>query len=362
MSPAAGPAVPDAAPASRPGVLGFLGIHSAGRPDQAVGQDDTLAGLFARDGYRVRRASGVRHPLPRTLHQVAALLAWRRVDVVVVACFSGRSFWISEFGTLLGRLGGRKVVVFLHGGNLPVFGPEHRPRVDRVLRRADLVLAPSDYLAGTFREWGIDVRVIPNVLALDEYTYRHRDRVAPRLLWMRTFQEHYDPITALRCLARVREVHPGARMTMAGADHGLLDATVAEAERLGLSGAVDFPGFLDAAGKRRAFAEHDVFLNTNVVDNMPVSVLEAAASGLVLVATAVGGIPDLVSDGEDALLVPVGDDEAMARAVLHLVADADAASRLSAGARALAERSGWRRVRASWERELRFVAPDRRWG
>ena len=58
--------------------------------------------------------------------------------------------------------------------------------------------------------------------------------------------------------------------------------------------------------------EHDIFLNTNVVDNTPVSVLEAAASGLVPVATAVGGVPKLLTDDVDSLLVASGDDEAMA--------------------------------------------------
>jgi glycosyltransferase involved in cell wall biosynthesis len=180
-------------------------------------------------------------------------------------------------------------------------------------------------------------------------------------MWMRTFHEHYDPLTAVRVLAWVREVHPDVRLTMAGADHGLLAATRAEAERLGVTDAVEFPGYIDAAAKRTAFADHDVFLNTNVVDNMPVSVIEAGAAGMVIVATAVGGIPNLVLDGEEGVLVPAGDDAAMAREVLSLLEDPGRVDRLSAGARRLAERSGWPQVRTRWEEELSFVVPDRTW-
>jgi L-malate glycosyltransferase len=359
MTDAPAPIVPR--PLSRPPVIGFVGIHSNGRPDQPVSQNETLAGFFTESGYRTRKASGVRRPWIRTLHQVAAMLWWRDVDVVVIACFSGRSFWISELSSRLARATSKRAVLFLHGGALPEFGPVHRAWVESVMLRADLVLAPSDFLAETFRDWGIDVRVIPNVLALDNYEYRLRTPLRPRILWMRTFHEHYDPVAAVRCFARVVAEVPDATMTMGGADHGLLSVTRREAEMLGVDDRIDFPGYLDATAKRRAFAEHDVFLNTNLVDNMPVSVLEAGASGLVLVATAVGGIPALVADGADGVLVPAGDDERMAAEVIGLLGDPDRSGRLSAGARALAERSGWPQVRRRWEEELTLLVPDRTW-
>ena len=338
-------------------VIGFVGIHAGRRRVQPVSQNETLARLFEKTGYGVRRSSSIRSPAWRTVHQIASLLSWRHVNVLVVAVFSGRSFWIAEIATRLGRLRGKPMVLFLHGGNLPVFGPEHREWVERVFDRADLVLAPSEFLAEAFRSWGLDVRVIPNVLAIENYEYRVRTEARPRLLWMRTFHDHYDPTMAVRVLARVLERHPDARMTMGGADHGLLDSTRTEAERLGVADRIDFPGYMLADGKRRAFADHDLFLNTNIIDNMPVSLLETCAAGLVPVATAVGGIPALVADGEDGLLVPAGDDRAMADAVMQLLSDPDRFARMSAAARRLAERSSWPQVRRRWEQELSLVLP-----
>jgi glycosyltransferase involved in cell wall biosynthesis len=147
-------------------------------------------------------------------------------------------------------------------------------------------------------------------------------------------------------------------MTMAGADQGGLDQTRAEAERLGVIDRITFPGYIDQAGKQAAFADHDIFLNTNRIDNMPVSLLEAAASGLVPVATEVGGIPSLLTDGHDALLVPSEDDEAMAAAVQRLFDDADGYAKMSAAARRLAERSSWPAVRERWREELTYLLPD----
>ncbi|MEI2655014.1 MAG: glycosyltransferase [Microthrixaceae bacterium] len=104
-------------------------------------------------------------------------------------------------------------------------------------------------------------------------------------------------------------------------------------------------------------AEHDIFINTNVVDNMPVSVLEVSAAGLVPVATAVGGIPKLLTDDVNSVLVPTGDDEAMADVVLALLADQERVERLSAGARRVAEDSGWDRVRTLWEAQFASLLP-----
>jgi glycosyltransferase involved in cell wall biosynthesis len=172
---------------------------------------------------------------------------------------------------------------------------------------------------------------------------------------MRTFHEIYRPDLAVRTLARLLPDHPDATLTLAGQDRGLLAATRRLADELGVAGSVRFAGFLDAEGKRREFAEHDVFLNTNRVDNAPVSVVEAAAFGLPVVATRVGGVPHLLHDGETALLVPEGDADAMAAAVRRLLSEPDLAARLSRAGRALAESCSWERVHPLWEDLFREV-------
>ena len=338
--------------------IGFVGVHADGRPGQATSQGEILADLFEGAGYRVRRASSVRRPLVRTLHQMAAVLCWRDVPVVVVDVFSGPSFRFAELAVAIARVRGRRPVLFLHGGALGDFARTRRDRVERLLDAADLVLAPSGFLAGAFRPWGYDVAVIPNVVPLAGGGSPRTSPPRPTLLWMRTFHEHYDPLGAVRAFALVAEAEPDARMTMAGADHGLLEATRREAERLGVADRVDLPGFLTGPAKERALLDHDVFLNTNLVDNTPVSLIEAAAAGMVPVAAAVGGIPFLVSNGVDGVLVPPGDPASAAVAVLELVADPGRYARLSAGAVALARRSSWPEVRAAWEQQLGFVDPE----
>jgi Glycosyltransferase len=136
---------------------------------------------------------------------------------------------------------------------------------------------------------------------------------------------------------------------MAGKDKGLEYETRRLAEALGLNGAVHFPGFLDMAAKVREGNAADIYINTNHVDNMPVTVVEACAMGLPVVTTAVGGIPDLLTDGETGLLVPDNDDQAMTAAIHRLLNEPALATRLSTNGRQLAERSSWEKVRPLWE-------------
>jgi glycosyltransferase involved in cell wall biosynthesis len=93
----------------------------------------------------------------------------------------------------------------------------------------------------------------------------------------------------------------------------------------------------------------DIFVNSSVVDNQPVSILEAFAAGLPVVSTTVGGIGALVRDGETGLAVPTGDPEAMANAVMTLLADDALACRLVRRARCEAARHEWSCVRDQWD-------------
>ncbi len=329
--------------------VGLIGPMLGSNRGWAVGQGEVLAGLLKREGWNVRTASSRVNRWLRLADVATSPWRWRgRVDVLVLMVFSGPAFRLVEAASASAFRLGVPMILWLHGGNLAEFASRNPDRVRRVLARGRIAVAPSRFLAEPF-----GARVIPNVVDLDQYTFRHRPQLAPRLLWMRTFHELYRPDLALRVLERLKGT--GATLTMAGQDKGLLAETRRRAQEMALE--VRFPGFLDAEGKRREFARHDVFLNTNRVDNAPVSVLEAAAFGLPVVSTDVGGIPCLLRDGEEALLVPEGDAEAlmeaMAGAVRRLLDEPGLAGRLSSAGREVAERSSWLRVKPLWEELLR---------
>lgn len=327
----------------------MLGVN----PGWVTSQGELLAGLLAEAGYPTRVTSHKPARLPRLIDTLRSLFAWRmEIDLVIHQVFSGPAFAVTDAAsTLCGILGLRQIFV-LHGGALPEFAAEHGRWIRRVMRRAAAVVAPSPYLAEVFAGFtdpALRVRVIPNILEIENYPYRHRPVVEPRVLWMRTFHEVYHPEMAVEVLADLRRTHPDATLTMAGQEKGLHAAVQELARNRGLADVVRFPGFLGPEAKAREFGGHDIYLNTNRVDNMPVSVLEAGAFGLPVVATAVGGVPYLLREGETGLLVPDGDARAMADAARRLLGEPGLAGKLSANGRRLAESCAWEPVRAQWE-------------
>ena len=125
---------------------------------------------------------------------------------------------------------------------------------------------------------------------------------------------------------------------------GSLGRVRALARDLGVADRLELPGPVPHGDVARWLANADVFLNTTNVDNTPVSVLEAQAAGLAVVSTNVGGLPYLLEDGADALLVAPDDAESMARAVLRVVSEPGLATALAARGREKAERFDWGRV------------------
>ena len=328
--------------------IGFAGPMLGGNPGWGISQHEILCERFRREGFSVESTS----PHPGRLHRLfdTAWTAgrWRgKVDCVIIAVFSGPGFAVADVTSAIVALEGIPQIQVLHGGDLPRFTSQHPRWATRMLSRADVVVAPSLYLASEVAS-AREIEVIPNVFDLDSIPFRARRHAAPRLLWMRTFHSIYDPLTALDVIARVRDDLPGATLTMAGQDTGLERDCRERARQLGLGDTVRFPGFLEPAAKFRALREHDVFLNTNLVDNTPVGMLEAMAAGMPIVAASVGGIPYLVDDGVTGLLCGAGDAEAMAGAVIRLVNDPDLVERLSTSGRTVAEQSEWSSVRSLW--------------
>ncbi|MCB1018128.1 MAG: glycosyltransferase family 4 protein [Acidimicrobiales bacterium] len=333
--------------------VGVVGPLLGANPGWVTSQGEVLAEHLAADGVAVRTASTVVGRAGRAVDTVRRVRSWRgEVDVVVVLAYSGPAFALTDLGARVARSLGVPVVVWLHGGNLAEFAARHPRWARRVLSAADRLVAPSPFLARLTDVAGRPIEVIPNVLPRPAAA-RPRATVTPRVLWMRTFHPLYRPELAVDAFAALRRRRPEATLTLAGQDKGALTGTRHRLADEGLGDAVRLAGFLGPADKAAAFEAHDVFLNTTATDNAPVSLLEAAAHGLVVVTTPAGGIADLFTDGEDALFAD--DADGLAGQIDRLLDDQDLARRLSAAGQRLAEASTWAQVGPRWHALLAAV-------
>jgi glycosyltransferase involved in cell wall biosynthesis len=316
---------------------------------------EDLADELSAAGWQVVRTSRHSGRLRRVLDMIGT--TWRerdRYDVAQVDVYSGRSFVWAELVCALLQLLAKPFVLTLHGGNLPRFSRRWPGRVRRLLRSAVSVSCPSPFLSEKLRKLRDDIVVIPNGLAVTRYDFAPRVKARPQLVWLRAFHRIYNPSLALRAVARLAPEFPAMRLTMIGPDKG--DGSFREARDAAkterVADRVSFPGAIPKTKVGDWLSNHDIFVNTTNVDNAPVSVLEAMACGLCVVSTDAGGVRDLVREGEDALLVPPNDPDAMAAAVRRILTEPGLAEKLSRSGRARALRHDWSAVVPLWDELL----------
>lgn len=335
----------------------FIGnFLSAHRGSLAV--CEALSARLRQDGWSVLTASSAPHRGARLAEMLRAVIARRdHYDAAHVDVFSGSAFVWAELVCEALCLLGKPFVLTLHGGALPQFAARHPRRVRRLLGRAACVTAPSRYLQEQLSGFVPGLRLHPNAIDATRFAFRLRSRPAPRLLWLRAFHEIYNPQLAVAVLAQVSQRFAEATLTMVGPDKGdgSFAATQVLIERSGLAARTRLIRGIPPAEVAPIVAGHDIFLNTSNTDNTPVSVLEAMASGLLTISTRAGGVPYLLTDGSDSLLVPVGDAVAMTAAVVRVLADPELAGRLSLGARTTALHHDWARVLPLWQQLFRAL-------
>jgi glycosyltransferase involved in cell wall biosynthesis len=288
-----------------------------------------------------------------------AATAWSqrgRYGVAQVDVYSGRAFGWAEVVSEVLQRADKPFILTLHGGNLPAFARRWPRRMRRVLAGASQVTTPSEYLRTELREYREEIRVVQNALEIGMYSFNLRRAPGPRLIWLRAFHETYNPTLAPRVVARLLAAGvQDLELIMIGPDKG--DGSLARARAVAAKLSVS-KHLLICEGIRKAevptaMQRGDIFLNTSNVDNTPISVLEAMACGLCVVSTNVGGIPYLVENEHDGLLVPPDDPEAMKIAVHRLLTEPELAKKLSENARAKAERCDWSVVLPEWEALLK---------
>lgn len=297
----------------------------------------------------LRRAIDIKYV--RTI--VTQLLYWpslcrelARADVVHVFSASYFSFLLAPLpAVMVAKALGKPVVMNYRSGE----APDHlrRSAVARTaLRSVDRNVVPSRFLQQVFAGFQIPSIIIPNIVDLDVFQFRHRDRVQPRLLSTRNFESLYNVSCTLRAFRLVQDKYPDATLTLVGS--GSEEATLKRlASDLRLRN-VRFVGRVPPSEIWRYYADADIYVQTPDIDNMPSSVLEAFASGCAVVATEAGGVPAILTDGVHGLLTACGEPDAVAAAICRFVADGQLAQRITAAARESCEQYRWSAVRAQW--------------
>ena len=240
---------------------------------------------------------------------------------------------------------GAKTLINYHSG-------EARDHLQRfrsakfVLSRVDKIVVPSGYLVDVFREFGLPASAVPNIVDLSQFRYRERAPLRPHLVCTRGFSRYYSVDVVVRAFAEVRKEYPEAKLDLVG--NGPLERDVRKlVADLNLTG-VNFTGVASRQEIGQYYDQADIFINASWLDNMPLSVIEAFASGTPVVTTSPECMPYLVEHERTGLLSPVGDEKALAANVIRLLRDPALAASLAQNAHHESQKYTWEAVREQW--------------
>jgi glycosyltransferase involved in cell wall biosynthesis len=302
-------------------------LRRRGRPTEIAGPPGVMDGLLTLDHIV---------PIPDRVRPVAALRSVLRLRGAVGQATLLHAHGLKAGAVALGGRRGRPVVVTVHNVILDdVAGPAagwQRRLEQRVVARADRVIAVSEEISSRFAR--TDIEVIPPVAPEPEVG---RDRQAvrrslgvsdddPLVICVARLHPQKDLRTLIAAVPSIRARHPRVQVRIVGEgpERERLEGAIRAA---GLSGCVALSGSSHNAADEMAAA--DVVVLSSLWEGNPVVIGEAMRLARPVVATAVGAVPTLVTDGQTGRLVPAREPDRLGHAVADLLADPEAAARMA---------------------------------
>lgn len=194
----------------------------------------------------------------------------------------------------------------------------------RVLRRAKVVISISKYdaeeLSGLVRHTRVS---IANPIAAEFFALAPSAPTEPRLVFAGALIPLKNPLGIVNAFAKVRAAVPDARLALIGPhpDAGYLQAIRHQVSELDLTESVDITGAVDTDRIRREIAAARAVVSFSLQENAPTIIAQAMAAGKPVIASAVGGVPEMVADGETGFLVESGDEATLADRMVAVLDD-----------------------------------------
>lgn len=267
-----------------------------------------------------------------------------KVDVIHLLSCSHLSFFLFTFPTLIiSKLYGKKTIINYRGGAAEDFFKKWIIIIKPILHMADEIIVPSGFLKDVFDKFGIETKIIPNIVDFNEFEYKERERIKPNMIIARKLEKIYNIKCGILAFGIIKKEFKEAKLTVLGTgpEEKFLKSLVKE---LNIDG-VRFLGEINHKDIPQLYKEADILLNPSLVDNMPISILEAFAAGLPVVSTNVGGIPYLIKDGINGLLVKPDDFNEMALMVTKLLKNPIMISNITQNGRDTAKKYTWEKIK-----------------
>lgn len=315
---------------------------------------DILTPLLTETGFKLFSVSKKKNIYLRLFDMLFTCFKYRNVvDYVLIDTYSTLNFYYAYFVSQLCRILKLKYIPILHGGNLPNRLKKTPKLSNAIFNNAFANVSPSKYIETEFKHLGYhNIVCIPNSIELKNYSFNKKSFKKVKLLWVRSFSKIYNPLLAIEVLKKLKDENIDTKLCMVGpdSDGSLVEARI-YAKQLNVE--VDFKGKLSKQEWISLSYNYNIFINTTNFDNMPVSVIEAMALGMPVVSTNIGGLPFLIDDKINGILVEPNSAEAFVNAIKELVLSPNKANEMALNARKHIEAFDWKIVKNQWVKLLR---------
>lgn len=276
--------------------------------------------------------------------RLIVLLLTKRVDLVHIHFSSRASTWRKSLLATLAHIAGKPVILHAHGGEFRDFYSRQarllQRWITRMLRGSQRLVTLSEkwkrYYQHTFRLPPEHIVVLPNPVILPADLPHRSHRSTVTLLFLGRMGHNKGAMRVVQAVHSLpEEVRAKTLLVLAG--DGDVDSVRRAVDALGLERQVTVMDWVTAEQRDALLAGADIFVLPSLNEGLPMSVLEAMSWGLPVIASPVGGIPEVVKDGYNGLFVPPTDISAISAAIHRLVEDEPLRLQMGKNARASVE-------------------------
>lgn len=250
------------------------------------------------------------------------MLFHKEIKIVHVHGASDASFWRKRIFINIAKMFGKKVVFHCHGAEFQRFASQHLGVVKKTLDKCDVIIALSEswkkWFESTFKH--PNVIVVKNVIAQPKVNKEETEAFTLLFLGRLCVRKGiYDLMDVL--ILHKTEFDGKVKLLFGG------DGDVEQVDKIikqnGLQSIAEYQGWVDGEKKERLLNMADAYILPSYNEGLPISVLEAMSYSLPIISTNVGGIPEIVKNGENGYLIEPGDKDAMYQAIVQLKSNHD---------------------------------------
>ena len=278
-------------------------------------------------------------------------------DIAGLRCAKKKNvpFVVTYHGDLQEDMGGfiRKASVYFYNKYI----------LNKVLSYADVIISPSEYYINESRFLGKyrdKIVVIPNGINVKDFDIGYSKEECRKklslplndeiILFLGKISLHKGPDVLIKAMPKIIKEVPDAKLVLVGSG-GMREELEMLSKKLSIEKNVKFAGFVgDTFEKALYYKAADVFVFPSFMEIFGIVNLEAMCCGIPIVASKVGGIPEVVKDGENGLLVPPRDPEALADAIIYLLENEAVRDRMGKNGRERVKGYSWGRIAEETEK------------